>query len=310
MLYVLTCADLAAVGPGVLNRWRRDLISQLYVRARERLAGDGQATTADQWLASQRAQLLALATRGGPSQWWEEQIAALPRTYFLSSESPQAMLAQLESLRNLPHHRATAWGRYLPQQNAVEYTIGTYEEIVPGIFHKLTGALTSQGMQILSAEIHTLAHQLVLDRFYVIDMDYAGEPPPDRIAAVTHALQQALEDPAPRQPAFRRLWAPGSTSRNTQVPRLPTRVRIDNNTSERMTILDIFTHDSRGLLYTISRTIFELGLSVHVAKIGTYLDQVVDVFYVTDQRLNKVVDRERLEEIRQRLLEAIERHAT
>ena len=45
-----------------------------------------------------------------------------------------------------------------------------------------------------------------------------------------------------------------------------------------------------GLLYTIARTLFELGLSVSVAKIGTYLDQVVDVFYVTDQAGGKMTD--------------------
>jgi [protein-PII] uridylyltransferase len=60
-----------------------------------------------------------------------------------------------------------------------------------------------------------------------------------------------------------------------------------------------------GLLYTISRTLFELGLSVGVAKIGTYLDQVVDVFYVTDRQGRKIDNHERLEQIRTRLLEAI-----
>ncbi len=81
---------------------------------------------------------------------------------------------------------------------------------------------------------------------------------------------------------------------------------IDNTTSAVFTILDIFTLDRRGLLYAITRTIFELGLSVGRAKIGTYLDQVVDVFYVTDQQCHKVEDPARLHEIRRRLLEVIE----
>ena len=61
-----------------------------------------------------------------------------------------------------------------------------------------------------------------------------------------------------------------------------------------------------GLLYTITRTLFELGLSVSVAKIGTYLDQVVDVFYVTDQDGRKIESDERLQQIRTRLLDAIQ----
>ena len=87
---------------------------------------------------------------------------------------------------------------------------------------------------------------------------------------------------------------------------MPTRVKIDNNTSDRFTIVDVFTHDRRGLLFTIARTLFELELSVAVAKIGTYLDQVVDVFYVTDAAGNKVHDEQRLQEISARLMSAIE----
>jgi len=85
---------------------------------------------------------------------------------------------------------AIAWSCFRPEQKIVDYTIGAYEEITPGIFHKLTGALTSKGLQILSAEIHTLPGQLVLDRFHVSDLDYADEPPPERIEEVKAALAE------------------------------------------------------------------------------------------------------------------------
>ncbi len=68
----------------------------------------------------------------------------------------------------------TAWFRYVPERKVCAYLVGAYESVTPGIFHKLTGALTGKGLQILSAEIHTLADDLVLDRFYVEDGDYAG----------------------------------------------------------------------------------------------------------------------------------------
>jgi [protein-PII] uridylyltransferase len=81
---------------------------------------------------------------------------------------------------------------------------------------------------------------------------------------------------------------------------------VDNSTSRRYTILDIFAHDRIGLLYTITRTLYELGISVNVAKIGTYLDQVVDVFYVTDEQGHKLEDQERLRAIRNRVMQAID----
>ncbi|HXT61088.1 MAG TPA: hypothetical protein VN699_20785, partial [Pirellulales bacterium] len=61
-----------------------------------------------------------------------------------------------------------------------------------------------------------------------------------------------------------------------------------------------------GLLYAIGRSLFGSGLSVAVAKIGTYLDQVVDVFYVTDREGRKILDEARLAEIRERLLADLE----
>jgi [protein-PII] uridylyltransferase len=87
---------------------------------------------------------------------------------------------------------------------------------------------------------------------------------------------------------------------------MPTQVRVDNATSSRFTIFDVFAADRIGLLYTIARTLFQSQLSVSVAKIGTYLDQVVDVFYVADERGRKIVDEARLSEVRRRLLDAID----
>jgi [protein-PII] uridylyltransferase len=62
------------------------------------------------------------------------------------------------------------------------------------------------------------------------------------------------------------------------------------------------------LLFAVTRTLFELGLSVARSKVSTYLDQVVDVFYVTDQDQTKIESPDRLGEIHRRLLEVIENH--
>ncbi len=304
MLFVLTCADLAAVGPGVLNQWKLNLLTELYDRTRTHLAGDGPSRGSSERVQKLREQVRALAADKPSADWWDEQTQALPSGYLLETP-PQQIVEVLETLRQLPHDEARAWGRYVPERNAVEYTIGTYEEITPGVFHKLTGALTSRRQQILSAEINTLARALVLDRFFVSDMDFGGRPPAERIDEVAAALIAALKDKSGKPPTFARVWNAGTADGQTPLSPLPTRIEIDNNTSEAFTIIDVFTHDRIGLLYTISRTLFELGLSVGVAKIGTYLDQVVDVFYVTGPGGRKVEDDTLIREVRRRLLEAI-----
>jgi [protein-PII] uridylyltransferase len=309
MLYLLTLADLEAVGPGVLNEWKHELLSDLYEHTLHLLASDSPRDASSKRILERREEMLVLVRSRGDAEfqpvWWERHIAALPGNC-LFAVPPQQMVAELEKLRTLPHREAISWGRFLPQRNVVEYTVGTYEEITPGIFHKLTGALSSQRQQILSAEINTLPEGLVLDRFYVHDADFPGPPPEERITQVSRSLVAALKDSSGRSPTFTRRFQDQQEAKPKAINHLPTRVNIDNNTADTFTILAMFAYDRLGLLYTITRTLFELGLSVSRAKIGTHLDQVVDVFYVTDQAGSKITDDERLEEIRRRLMEAIE----
>ncbi|MDH3718998.1 MAG: ACT domain-containing protein, partial [Planctomycetota bacterium] len=180
--------------------------------------------------------------------------------------------------------------------------------ITTGIFHKLTGVLTGAGLEILSAQINTLAGGLVLDRFHVVDADYASSGDAARIDQIADSLVAALKD-GETTPRFRQLWHANRPDASTLSP-LPARVLYDNATSKHATILEIFAPNRTGLLYTIARALYERDLSVTTAKIGTHLDQVVDVFYVTDSRGEKVESESRLEEIRRHLLQAIEQVAT
>jgi [protein-PII] uridylyltransferase len=305
MLYTLTLADLAGVGPGVLNEWKRELLTDLYRHTSSLLASESVQDAANQRVRTRREEIMSIARRLEGVAWWESQIITLPPS-LLFAESPQQIVERLDRLRHLPHHDAVAWGVHRPERRAVEYTIGTYEEISPGIFHKLTGALAAARQQILSAEINTLAAGMVLDRFYVQDQDFAEAPPEERIDEISRKLIAALKDKTGRPPTFRRLWQDRSQAADAAIKHLPTRVTFDNSTAEKFTILAVFAYDRLGLLYAIARALFDLGLSVSKAKIGTHLDQVVDVFYVTDQRTGaKVTDEARLRQISDRLIAAI-----
>ncbi|MEX0936518.1 MAG: [protein-PII] uridylyltransferase [Pirellulales bacterium] len=302
MLYVLTCADLAAVGPGVLNDWKIEVLTELYRRAMHHLAGD--ATFDSHAVLEQRRDDVRRCHSAEPQDhWFEDHVQALPASLLLA-HAPEHVSTTLLRLRGLQAGAADAWGIYLPESQTVEFIVGVDQAMAEGVFHKLAGALTAKGLEILSAEINTLPDGLVLDRFVVQDPDYSGGPPADRLADVSRALVSAVSSTEP--PKFRKVWGRQDVRPLQPLSPLPTRVRVDNSTSEFSTILDVFTFDRRGLLYAITRTLFELGLSVSVAKIGTYLDQVVDVFYVTDAAGQKIEDEQRLQEIRQRLLDAID----
>ena len=308
ILYVLTAADLGAVGPDVWDGWKTEVVTDLYHRTMQHLAGESPETTIDHLLQDRR---LAVGARLGPERdeaWFAEHLLALPAAY-LNATPPQQAAADLHQLHGLDSRGVSVAAQYLADTATVQFSVAASEEIVPGIFHRLTGALSSHGLEIRTAQIHTLPDGLVLDRFLVRDPDYAGRPPPERLEQIERSLVQSLLSPSGQPPAFRRTWRIGG-ERPVPVPGVPTRVNVDNSTSHRFTIIDIFTHDRTGLLYAITRALFELGLSVGRAKIGTFLDQVVDVFYVTDAQNRKIHAENRLEEIRRRLLEVVETEET
>jgi [protein-PII] uridylyltransferase len=98
------------------------------------------------------------------------------------------------------------------------------------------------------------------------------------------------------------------TSRNSlflqkRAPKVSTSIQIDNEASDDFTIIEVFTADRIGVLFTITYALHRLGLSIHVAKISTNVDQVADVFYVTEESGGKIENSARLDEIRQSLYE-------
>ncbi|HEY1067563.1 MAG TPA: hypothetical protein VGE52_15680, partial [Pirellulales bacterium] len=305
LLCLLTAADLQAMGPGAWNTWKRDVLTDLYIRTMSHLSGDSSALEGREHRAVKRAEVCE--TFGANcDNWVRRQVDELPSVY-VNSTAPSQIAAELNWLRKTKLGDVQAHGEYLPETGTVRYKISAHESVAPGIFHKLAGALASKALEILAAEIHTLADGLVLDRFEVRDGDFSGAPPAERIAAVCEALREALLKPGP--PPLERGQRYGRGPAKQVGPPKPTSVHIDNATSTLATIVDVFTGDRPGLLYAIGRTLFDLHLSISLAKISTHRGQVVDVFYVTDEAGKKIDDPERLQRIHDHLVERIEAFA-
>jgi [protein-PII] uridylyltransferase len=304
MLFILTAADLAAVGPGGWNSWKADVLTELYHRALRHLTGDPLAHRPEEMLRQKRE---AVARWLGPlahDPWFARQLEHLPSTY-LGGTAPSQVAQDLRLLSGLQPHQVHVEVTWSAQRETIQVVLATNEAIGPGIFHKLTGAVSSLGLEILAADIHTLEDGWVIDRLEARDPDYSGVPPEERLQAVAEKIRGSVQTSGPLDFRFRQSWFTRSASRPT-LAYVRNRVQISNNLSPQFTVIDVFAADRPGLLFTIARTLFELGLSVARARIGTYLDQVVDVFYVTDQAGGKVTDPVRLEEIRRRVLAVVE----
>src|SRR5438552_15527914 len=85
-LYLLTYADMRAVGPGVWNNWRDSLLAELYLRAREFLEkGAVEPEDRAARAARVRARIEAAAPAAGRAEV-EAFASSMPDSYFLRSE--------------------------------------------------------------------------------------------------------------------------------------------------------------------------------------------------------------------------------
>lgn len=298
MLYALTCADLAAVGPGVLNSWKTEVLTDLYARTMRHLADDSPLEELES-LEAIRSRVKAELPEGERFEDNKEKLASLPDS-LLRGVAPERIAETLARLKQLGETQVVVVGQYLAKSHATQYLVGGRLAASQGMFYKAAGALTAQRLAILSADLNAMPDGLVIGSFTVEDSDFAAHPPEERIDGVCRSVSAALQ--MDRPPTFKQIW--GEKDANP-LGDTPTKVLIDNTTSDEYTIVDVFTFDRRGLLYAIARELDRLGLVIGAAKIGTSLDQVVDVFYVTDTAGQKILDPERLESIRRQLLETI-----
>lgn len=326
MLYVLTAADIIAVGPGAWTGWKSELVTELFDRSLQILSGEPsqfrEAERVRHVCRLVRAAMRPPATVGASSRLatgpvpdespdtpsdLEERLRAFP-THYLIATPPEQIVDDLAVARQVAEHEdeVVVRGTREPLHDAVEYRVVTRDQVGSGLFGKVTGVLTAKGLQILSANICTTTDGIVIDRFRVLDGDHTGSVPDFRLREVESAIVEVLTGQQTVEGLFQRHRRLIPRSDALRPLREPTRVVIDNNSSERFTILDVFAHDRRGLLYTIATALFELNLSVCLAKIATHVDQVLDVFYVTDRDGGKLQDDQRLETIRQTLAARIE----
>jgi [protein-PII] uridylyltransferase len=310
MLYLLTAADVQAVGPSAWTEWKAELLAGLFDEAMLMLSGKHQGVHEQerlQHIASQVTEVLSVDVPAPPThQEIERQLSVFPPSYLVNTTPPK-IAADLLVMNRLDGQEVSIQGRFNPETSTVEYRIITKnQEVISGCFHKLAGALTARRLQILAADIATTTNGVIVDAFRVHDRDYIDGPPPERIESIANSLRDVLFGRENVASLFRRNRRFGVEPPRKTFADLPLRVQLDTDSSETRTIIDVFAHDRPGLLYTISCVIFELGLSVDLAKIATNFDQVVDVFYVVENDGRKVVDAERVKQIQGTLHHALE----
>jgi [protein-PII] uridylyltransferase len=306
MLYVLTFADVAGMGPGSWTEWKEELLTALYVRVMDWLTGSREVADPAERVEAVRRELTERLGGRMDAARLEEQWASLRERYLLVTPV-ETIARHLEWTAALAPGDVRVEAENQAATGTTLYTVLAWDDLTPGVFARIAGVLAAKGLEVLRAQVDTRRTGVVVDTFEVRDSFFAGAPPPERLAEVSGAVREVLLGRLPLAELFERhrRFRPRAASPAGPPPR-DTQVEVDNEASAAFTVVDVFAEDRQGLLHVIAEALREQGLSVHSARVATRLDQALDVFYVTDLAGRKVEDPERVSAIERGVAERID----
>ncbi len=296
LLLALTVVDIRAVGPGVWNSWKRQLLTDLYELAEEVLRlGHKQNGRAERITAKQAALAEALA--------WEPArfaalVARLPEPYWIAE--PQDVLERnARMVAAAGDARLSIEARVYPERGATLVTL--YAADHPGLFYRAAGAIHLAGGNIIDARIHTTRDGMALDNFLV--QDPFGRPfdRPEQIDRLRGSIEDAL---ANRGRQSERLKAKPLPRPRAEAFDIEPIVLVDNAASNRFTVVEVNARDGPALLNRLALALFQSKVMIHSAHVATYGERAVDTFYLTDLLGDKISSGQRLRSIERRLLGA------
>ncbi len=296
LLLVLTVVDIRAVGPGVWNSWKRQLLSNLFEAAEEVLRLGHKQTGRKERIAAKQVALAE--TLGWSKAAFERLRKRLPESYWIaeSADILESNARHIEAAKDKPLAIAA---QVYPARGATLVTV--YAADHPGLFYRVAGAIHLAGGSIIDARIHTTRDGMALDNFLV--QDPFGRPfdEPSRLKRIERGIEDAL---ANRNRMNEALAARPLPRTRADAFHVVPNVLIDNKASNRYTVIEVNAQDRPALLNALAYGLFQAKVTIHSAHVATYGERAVDTFYVTDLTGDKIVNEMRLKGLEKGLLDA------
>lgn len=297
LLLVLTVADIKAVGPGVWNGWKGQLLRTLYYETEVVLAG-GHSGIERKARVERKQDALSLRLADWPAETRQSYLARHYPAYWLKVD----LARQEQHARFL--HEAESAGRTTATRVETDRFRGVTELTIlapdhPRLLAIVTGACAAAGGNIVDAQIFTTTDGLVLDTIFVSRAFERDDDELRRAERIAAAIERALKGEIKIADLVAQRRAPPPRGGTFQVA---PEVIIDNVLSARHTVLEVSGLDRPGLLYDLTTAIGKLNLNIASAHIATFGEKAVDVFYVTDLTGAKITSTARQLVIRQALL--------
>jgi [protein-PII] uridylyltransferase len=277
LLTILTTADIRAVGPGVWNGWKSQLLRALYYETEPVLTGGFSEVDRARRVAIAQAEF-RIQLSDWPEEELERYISRLYPAYWLKVE-PSRRVAHARFVRT-----AQREGRSLATDVGFDAARGVTELTVlapdhPWLLSYLAGACAAAGANIVNAQIYTTTDGMALDTISIsreFELDEDEKRRADRIAsAIEEASRLDLRLP---ETAVKRRPPKGRLGAFAVEPE----VIINNHWSNHYTVIEISGLDRPGLLFDLTGALSTLNLNIGSAHVATFGERAVDVFYVTD----------------------------
>jgi len=289
MLYLLTFADIKAVGPEAWTSWKNSLLMELFLKT-SHFFEKGEEPQA----FLKRGETIAQLWQSLPRETLSHYAEHLP-DHYLSTYSSGEISCHIGMAQSLDKEvLLVGWG---PEEEVrARVTICTKDRY--GLFSKIAGSMFLNRLNILEAQVHTWGNGVALDTFYVEDP--TGE--------IEHRLQQFkkdLKEILSGKISLKLLLSQREESGWIQkkvIPKVPGEAKVNNRDSDFYTIIEITGEDRLGVLYEITQALTDCGCDIHFARISTLGNRVVDVFYVQDEWGEKIVEPEKANHLKQLLL--------
>jgi [protein-PII] uridylyltransferase len=297
LLLVLTVVDIRAVGPGVWNGWKAQLLTTLYNSAEEVLRlGHKQSGRRER--IAQRQQRLQQVMGWGDAGF-QAYAGRLPDSYWLA-EPNDVLAANLALVADADVEKRPFTIRSVPDPAAGTTLVTVYAADHPGLFYRIAGGIALGGATIVDARIHTTRDGMALDNLVVQDPLGGPFDEPQRLARMEQAILDSL---AGKVKLADRLTARPLPRRRQEAFRVVPAVFIDNRASNRFTVVEVNALDRPALLYALTYALYGAKVTIHSAHVATYGERAVDTFYLTDLTGEKIESPARMKALEKRLLE-------
>jgi [protein-PII] uridylyltransferase len=292
MLYLLTFADIKAVGPEAWTSWKNTLLMELFLKAShffEKGAVAGPFLKGDEMIQKLQESL--------SPEIISEYAEHLPVRY-LSCYSSAEITHHIEMARSIEKELLLVEWK-IEKEIQAKVTICTKD--CYGLFSKITGSMFINRLNILEAQIHTWENGVALDTFWVED---ATKDIDRRLKQFEKDLAEILSGEVPLKDLLSKRKESNWIQQKV-IPKVSGEIKINNDDSDFYTIVEVTGEDRIGILYEITQALTDHGCDIHFARISTLGNRIVDVFYVQDTWGEKIEGKQKTDRLKQALFNRI-----